>query len=753
MGDECEMCQNCKRDIPVVNYQMHMLHCSRNVTLCPDCDEPVPKSSMTEHYDEFHQEIECDKCQEHVNKSTLKAHKESLCSERPIECRFCHLDMPSKKLSEHEDYCGSRTEKCPQCSDYVKLKDWDEHEKMTLYHELAQKPCSQVFGYEPLANDPTWRPKVPFTSSRYLNSSNSFNAIESRIFPSTHFSAAIATTTSSTPTYNSREPSKHKTASSSNAWKGSSSDGRFAALKRTESVGSPTITQENKAVFSELDGDDMPLLEPIRRYEQDNHDNYNDTTSQHRSRYSQLDPEDRSKSSNSVVDQILKRRMGPKKSKENGPSENSWFIGDSSPQSLTDNSEDDGDTLIPCEFCDTPIALIKLTKHQSECTRNMDSLYFNAHLPLAVDSSKNWPKVVTDALYDKVQDDSVENESGGTQGTRRNSFSTNWSSPARLSDSVTSNTNQVLRTAVVNEPDHMVPPPIPPKARMSRSRSVTGAKPKGTTGSSIVSKYLGHSSGTQRKPSSTMVTGPLTTMKPLIDFGTNHEPENLSFTTSEHVSNQPETNHHHHRSSAVSSSRKKSIKSQRDKSSTTDHHQSNGAIPKHSLVPPPSRPPRSTTSTSFPSSQSQPSLFHCSLGSPPGSQATRMRSSGSTLSQHDADCLGGFPTTQSMHALEGLEGHGAGNSRADTDEREKLREMLASLRKDPFDEDLENNDGSFFPCEFCGDPYPSEFIMRHQLSCDLNPRPVSSGDGFDYSKIRKRVKQNMELAKNIPEIK
>lgn len=40
-----------------------------------------------------------------------------------------------------------------------------------------------------------------------------------------------------------------------------------------------------------------------------------------------------------------------------------------------------------------------------------------------------------------------------------------------------------------------------------------------------------------------------------------------------------------------------------------------------------------------------------------------------------------------------------------------------------------------------------------QLSCDLNPRPVSSGDGFDYSKIRKRVKQNMELAKNIPEIK
>ena len=51
----------------------------------------------------------------------------------------------------------------------------------------------------------------------------------------------------------------------------------------------------------------------------------------------------------------------------------------------------------------------------------------------------------------------------------------------------------------------------------------------------------------------------------------------------------------------------------------------------------------------------------------------------------------------------------------DTRERDKLRQMLSDLRKDPFDEDLENNDGSFFPCEFCGDPYPVEFIMRHQV--------------------------------------
>jgi len=49
-------------------------------------------------------------------------------------CRFCKLETRAANLAECEDYCGSRTEKCPECGDYVKLKDWDEHQKMTLYH-------------------------------------------------------------------------------------------------------------------------------------------------------------------------------------------------------------------------------------------------------------------------------------------------------------------------------------------------------------------------------------------------------------------------------------------------------------------------------------------------------------------------------------------------------------------------------------------------------------------------------------------
>jgi len=78
-------------------------------------------------------------------------------------------------------------------------------------------------------------------------------------------------------------------------------------------------------------------------------------------------------------------------------------------------------------------------------------------------------------------------------------------------------------------------------------------------------------------------------------------------------------------------------------------------------------------------------------------------------------------------------------------DRENLRQSLAGLRKCPLDyaDDPDNNDGSFFPCEFCGDPYPCEFLMRHQMSCDLNPQPVSSGSGFDYNSIKASVTQNL----------
>ena len=38
-------------------------------------------------------------------------------------------------MSDHETYCGSRTERCDRCPDWVQLKEWDSHQ--SRYHANA----------------------------------------------------------------------------------------------------------------------------------------------------------------------------------------------------------------------------------------------------------------------------------------------------------------------------------------------------------------------------------------------------------------------------------------------------------------------------------------------------------------------------------------------------------------------------------------------------------------------------------------
>jgi hypothetical protein len=41
------------------------------------------------------------------------------------------------EMSDHETYCGSRTERCDRCPDWVQLKEWDSHQ--SRYHSNAQR--------------------------------------------------------------------------------------------------------------------------------------------------------------------------------------------------------------------------------------------------------------------------------------------------------------------------------------------------------------------------------------------------------------------------------------------------------------------------------------------------------------------------------------------------------------------------------------------------------------------------------------
>ncbi len=51
-----------------------------------------------------------------------------LCPRRPVICAYCELELPHIDLQHHLDYCGTRTERCDRCEQYVMCKDFSRHQ-------------------------------------------------------------------------------------------------------------------------------------------------------------------------------------------------------------------------------------------------------------------------------------------------------------------------------------------------------------------------------------------------------------------------------------------------------------------------------------------------------------------------------------------------------------------------------------------------------------------------------------------------
>ena len=48
---------------------------------------------------------------------------------RDVECEYCELQVKAKDQYEHEDQCGSRTDVCEKCQQYVMLKMMKHHKE------------------------------------------------------------------------------------------------------------------------------------------------------------------------------------------------------------------------------------------------------------------------------------------------------------------------------------------------------------------------------------------------------------------------------------------------------------------------------------------------------------------------------------------------------------------------------------------------------------------------------------------------
>ncbi|NWU62681.1 TRAD1 protein, partial [Pterocles burchelli] len=115
-----------KKDVPLANFIVHEIHCSRNIEVCRYCSESIPKSEMKNHMETEHTQVTC-KCQMKIEKRLLDDHEASGCLLRPAVCRYCDIQLTFNKLQDHEVYCGARTETCGGCVRNIMVKDLKEH--------------------------------------------------------------------------------------------------------------------------------------------------------------------------------------------------------------------------------------------------------------------------------------------------------------------------------------------------------------------------------------------------------------------------------------------------------------------------------------------------------------------------------------------------------------------------------------------------------------------------------------------------
>jgi len=126
-GIDFKVCNNCWHRIPVAAFTMHTLSCSRMNWFCEECKEVVQKAKKEEHLKEYHAPIYCE-CGASMDKKKLRVHQQDECPKRIVTCSFCTLKMPYIERFEHEQKCGTQTEKCSKCHKYIQKRASVVHE-------------------------------------------------------------------------------------------------------------------------------------------------------------------------------------------------------------------------------------------------------------------------------------------------------------------------------------------------------------------------------------------------------------------------------------------------------------------------------------------------------------------------------------------------------------------------------------------------------------------------------------------------
>jgi len=119
-------CPFCERDNITANtFEDHVAKCKEEEVVCPECGVAYLRKNKQSH----DCGVICPLCGIRISESKDKLlHLITVCKERRAVCNYCGVLRGCDDMDEHRKFCGSRSEKCEKCNEFVSLMNMELHQ-------------------------------------------------------------------------------------------------------------------------------------------------------------------------------------------------------------------------------------------------------------------------------------------------------------------------------------------------------------------------------------------------------------------------------------------------------------------------------------------------------------------------------------------------------------------------------------------------------------------------------------------------
>ena len=126
---ELKHCESCNKRIPFKNFEIHKVNCARNTSASNGAHsgQAVTVNKQKVRFDKFRAAIKITRDDKKVRSADQGNHRPNKSTKQLATCRFCEVMLPGVIVSEHEEYCGSKTDICKKCEYYVMVKEFAQH--------------------------------------------------------------------------------------------------------------------------------------------------------------------------------------------------------------------------------------------------------------------------------------------------------------------------------------------------------------------------------------------------------------------------------------------------------------------------------------------------------------------------------------------------------------------------------------------------------------------------------------------------